>query len=759
MVTITGSVTDALGASAAWSATASIGTSGWNTVKLGGGGFTNHIDIAADGTKVCRNDTYGAHAMLPGQTTWFPLAVYSKFPANSPGLAPSAQVVANRCCYEIRVAPSNTSVFYMYLGSYVYVSTNAGASWNATGFAPVSANADAANQNYENVGFHMAVDPANANICYVGTPSSGVFVTSNAGASFAAVSAIPNASSPGNCIAFNPSGGANVVGGVTQEIYVTSYGHGVYRSGNGGSTWAAVSTSITTACGCCVGMDGKVYVPDGANLNIYTGGASGTWSKYTPTNAPISACAVNPNNASEVVVIDNIGYTICSFNGGSTWSPQQITTVKSSPTVPWLANDSDWVLGTAAGAAGGCIFDPSQSNVLYIGTGVGPVYMTPDSTSTAHWTFQVAGIEQMVAKWAFSPPGGNMMLTAMDRAIWSIADPSIYPVGYGTRYNVGSKVIMEGYAGDYATGTPSTIACISENWGVTQASAYSTNGGGSGTTLGNPSNWTLMNVSSITDLSGGTGAGCIACGSATNWAWAICRGGIWVTQNAGASWTKPAISGVAASGDAGWDDQQYFDRHIIAADRVNTGTFYAWLGYTTGGGGSTLGIYISTNGGVTWTRQFTGEFDLIAGGHNSAYNATLRSVPGQAGNFFFTSGQGANAGTLPFHRGVWNGTTLTLSTVANVTNVFSFGFGAPTPGGDGYPAIYIYGQVSGVWGVWRCDNFLTAQTWTQLLNNDGSSSIWPMGSFDQVNIVEGDMNNYGRCYVGFAGSSYMYYTL
>ena len=46
----------------------------------------------------------------------------------------------------------------------------------------------------------------------------------------------------------------------------------------------------------------------------------------------------------------------------------------------------------------------------------------------------------------------------------------------------------------------------------------------------------------------------------------------------------------------------------------------------------------STNGGVTWTRQYSGQI-----GSESDYNAELQSVPGEAGNLFFTGGQLAEA--------------------------------------------------------------------------------------------------------------------
>ena len=128
------------------------------------------------------------------------------------------------------------------------------------------------------------------------------------------------------------------------------------------------------------------------------------------------------------------------------------------------------------------------------------------------------------------------------------------------------------------------------------------------------------------------------------------------------------------------------------------------------------GVFETTNGGASWTKVFSGE---ISNGSN--FNAELMSVPGQAGNLFFTGGSqtvSSQPVTEGFYRSTNGGATWTA--VPNVLEVNCFGFGAPAPG-QSYPSIYIVGWVNNVYGVWESDN--NAQSWTQI-------GTYPHGSLD-----------------------------
>src|SRR5205823_6069132 len=102
----------------------------WQTLKVGAGGYLTGIDIAPDGTMVVRTDTYGAYVWNGSQ--WQQLVTSTSMPAAN------VSIGNNEGVYEIKIAPSDTNIFYMeYLGD-VYRSNDKGASWTLTAFSHVT---------------------------------------------------------------------------------------------------------------------------------------------------------------------------------------------------------------------------------------------------------------------------------------------------------------------------------------------------------------------------------------------------------------------------------------------------------------------------------------------------------------------------------------------------------------------------------------------------------------------------------------------
>jgi hypothetical protein len=159
------------------------------------------------------------------------------------------------------------------------------------------------------------------------------------------------------------------------------------------------------------------------------------------------------------------------------------------------------------------------------------------------------------------------------------------------------------------------------------------------------------------------------------------------------------------------------------------------------------GVFSTTNGGQSWTKVHSGYIE--SNSSLSGYDSTIMSVPGEAGNLFYTGGpQSGSTSTTPvpepFYRSTNGGATWTA--VPNVLAVSTFGFGAAAPG-QSYPAIYIVGYVNNVFGIWQSTN--NAQSWTNI-------GTYPMGELDQITTISGDPNHYGEVYVGFAGGGYAY---
>jgi len=687
----------------------------WHELKIGAGGYSTGMDVAPDGTKVMRVDVFGAYRWTG--TQWVQLVTSQSMPAGV--VAPGN----NNGVYEIRIAPSNSNIFYMMYGGLVYKSINQGATWTQTAFAPSPAEPNGeANDNYRTFGQKMAVDPANPNVVYVGTESSGLWMTANGGTSWTNIAAVPaGTSSEGLAgIVFDPSSGTTQVGGVTETntIYVGSQGNGVYVSTNAGSSWSHLSGSPTTIAEAQVASS-TYFMVDNTNAWKYSGG---TWTEMV-TGGGWNDIAIDPSNANHIVLVGS-GTIDVSTNGGTSWSGADSNFTISTPDVPWLANASGNDNPNYISAAGGLEFDPTVANKVWLPNGVGMFSATLAGTFTSStpftWNSQSVGIEDVDATAVISPPGGDPVGIAWDRPTFYIASPDTYATSWGPNEN---NAVIRGASGDYASNNPSYLVVLANNPGGPEESSYSTNGGQTWTNFA-----AYPSTNPVSTYNGD--AGSIAAASSTDIVWYPSNGyQPSYTLNGGSTWNLISLPGSPAWG-GGYN--YYMDMRWITADRVNIGTFYM---YDPG-----AGIYKSTNGGVTWTQVFSG----TPGSNEGAVNNELESVPGEAGNLFFTGGLVSTSTNETFMASTNGGAN--WSAVSNVKNVSTFGFGAPAVYG-GYPTIYIVGYVNNVYGIWRSTN--DGSSWTQI-------GLWPLNSIDSISNINGDINTYGRVYLGFNGTGYEY---
>jgi hypothetical protein len=711
----------------------------WGLLKIGGGGFITGLDIASDGTKVARADVYGAYWYNTATTNcgnanatgcWQQIMTMQSMPVADSGI--QSWQTSSPGVYEIVVAPSNTQHFYMIYNGYVFSSTNRGGKWTrANGALSQDTTAD---PNDGNRGFNkkMAVDPQNENVVFASTPTTGVSRTTDGGASWTTIGtgSIAASTSAGYLIAFDPA--SSVVGGKTQGIYVSSYGHGVYHSTDGGSTWALTSGTPTTHAQMIVDANGNLWLTDASsNLSEFNGTS---WSAKSGVNGNAAAVAVDPANLTHVYVSDFSGTMQYSANSGGAWTALTSKTTAAAD-VPWLAVQ-EALASNYLSIANQLIFDPNAANTLYAPAGAGIWYTNPPTTNTlVTWNSRTAAIEEMVSTSAVSPntPGAAIMFGFWDQGVFK-GNPNTYPT---TNLAGRATGIPAAWGIDWASSAPANIVGLVTQLGPADTSGISTDGGATWTAFAS-----LPTANSVPSRGGG-----IAASTASN----ICAMGtdagaaanhLICTSNGGTSWTQATYSGTApnASGVTGWGANYFNYIHRIVADRVSANTFYA---YNDGSGvAGAAGIWKSTNSGANWSLALLGAFA------NSTGNAQMRSVPGQAGNFYFTSGVqgGTHPSTNLFYECTDSG-SLTCTAVSNVKEVWSMGFGKAKPG-NSYPAVFIVGWVNNVYGAWRSDDHCV--TWVNI--GDG----FPLGKFDQVMTVEGDNNTYGTVYVCSTGSSCAY---
>lgn len=732
------------------------GQQGWQILRIGGGGFLPNIDIQCDQgvgacnnsgttTKVVRADVYGAYWFNPATTNcgnsnltgcWQQIVTTLSMPAGDIDTNGGAGV------YEIVIAPSNTSHFYMMYAGKVLSSTNKGATWtDAPGWTPVTADP---NDHNRAMGPFMAVDPGNENELLVGTPSGGVFYTTNGGTTFTHIAGIPNSGAPaqgqGNAlIAFDQT---TTSGGATPGIYASSYGNGVYHTATGpAGTWTQLASTPTTHWRMICDQSGNLFLVDNAGngsgaLHEY----NGSWS--TPGSATIGAnaesIAVDPNNASHVYVMhgnSNPGDLYGTITGpGGTWFETTVHS-RTAADIPWLAVTNESFM-----TPGNIKFDPSGSNLLYFSEGIGVWTVNPPTAvATVAWVSRTAAIDELNSNQIISPPGGNPIYMAQDRPEFLISNPALYPSAHGC-VNPTTNSIVDGYIADWATSSPSTIVAmcsmVFSPW--TDESGSSTNSGSTFSAFGT----IPPNISG----SGAARGGCIAATSSTNLLWVETNNaGPFVSSNSGGTWAAASVTGVTG----GWPSNQQTIKNCTA-DRVTANTFYLYS-YNADGAFSDA-IARSTDGGTTWTRRClacaSGSNMDSASGINGFFYTLLDAMPGQAGELFFSPGHKLGVShpqTQPFYKSTDGGTTWTA--IANVNDVWAFGFGA-AKNGSSFATIYIYGWVGGVLGTWRSiDN---ASTWTQLDNG------YPLGIFAPVSTLSGDNNTYGKVYECFGNAGCVY---
>ena len=683
----------------------------WRTLRIGAGGSLTGLDISPDGsTRVVRADTYGAYIWDDARSQWIQLVTTSSMSAFDVGVDSGEGV------YEIRVAPHLPTRLYMAYRGSIYRSDNSGSQWTRTAFDKVFMDA---NDDFRILGQKMAVDPADPNVVYVGTPKNGLFVTINGGGTWQNVSAVPGSlkNSSGNYpgitgIEFDPAPGA--AGGRTNTIFAASYGHGVYESTDRGASWSAIGGPSAVGYA-AVSTTGVYYVVgNGNSLWSYKNGA---WTQLLAWDG-IGTVAVNPGDPNEIVAQSISGGISVSYDAGTTWSGENPTKRFNSTDIPWLAGSGSYMSIT------GTLFDPSDPNKLWVSAGVGVWNTTNLPTANFKrnipviWNDQSAGIEELVANQIISPPGGKALLASWDRPVFYVDDPEHFPSSYGPD---NQNAIVMGWALDYASTDPRFVVGLFNWWNV-EKSAYSRDGGRT---------WTPFASYPPTIATGKIG-GSIAASTPTNFIWVPSNNSSpYYTNDGGVTWKSISIDGVPTTSETGWGSAYYLNRHIVAADRVAAGTFYMY--------NSSKGLYRSTDGGARWTIVHSGEIAPFSG-----FNAKLQSVPGHAGHLFFTSGPQGGPGdhhpaANPFMRSIDGGATWTA--VPNVLEVRAFGFGKA--------AIFIVGWVNGQYGIWRSED--NAQSWVQI-------GDFPLGSLDHLNAVEGDKNVYGTVYVGFGGFGYAYGT-
>ncbi len=754
-----------------------------NAVTGGGGGFVPDIIFNQKQKDLiyARTDIGGAYRWNPATSTWTQLLNWVT-PANWNDLGVES----------LATDPVDPNRLYIAAGLY----TNAWTSQNG-----VLLRSDDQGNTFQTtqmpfkmggnmpgrgMGERLAIDPNDDAILYFGARSSnGLWKSTDYGVTWNKVTNFPDTGpfveKAGDAyqgdplgvvwVTFDPSTGK--AGSATQTIYVgvgdnSSGADNIYRSTDGGATWAAIpgeptcsvsGTTVTCAGGATWSTTTNAttgYLPHQGKLDSagtlyvtysdwdgpYNGGhgdvwkyvpGSNTWTKISPVPGSDSSndyfgyggLGVDMQHPGTLVVASVNSWwpdaqLYRTTNGGTTWEPiwswasypsRNLYYTMDVTSAPWLnfgdTNPVDPVPAVKLGwMIEGINIDPFNSDRMFYGTGA-TIYSTSNLTA-----------------WDSYASGGKVALksTAVGIEEADVTD-LISPPGSSEAHLYSTMGDIGGFRHDSLTTSPAAM------YSIPYAGTYSAidYAGASPSFMvrvgyGNPSASPVVTSTAFSydggatwfagnkEISGVSGSGgtVAAAADASRVLWAPSNAQISYSTDNGNTWT--ASTSIPQNS-------------VVASDRVNAKMFY---GYGQGK------FWASTDGGATFTAS------SATGLPQAGDSVVLKAVPGVQGDVWLAGGS-TNSGDVD---GVWHSTNggQTFTKLANVTAASTIGFGMAAPGAS-YVSLYIGGTVNGVQGIYRSDD--GGNSW--ILINDSAHQ------YGIPTTITGDPRIYGRVYVGTNG--------
>uniref|UniRef100_UPI000594F104 X2-like carbohydrate binding domain-containing protein n=1 Tax=Paenibacillus curdlanolyticus TaxID=59840 RepID=UPI000594F104 len=623
---------------------------------------------------------------------------------------------------------------------YIMRSTDKGNTWQITQL-PFYVGG---NMPGRSMGERLSIDPNKNSILYFGARSgNGLWKSTDYGVTWNKVTSFTNpgtyvqdASYPYTAdimgiawITFDKSTGT--AGSATQTIYVgvADKANSIYRSTDGGATWAAVPgqpTGFVPHHGEI--SNGNLYITyndssgpyDGVKGDVYKlNTTTGVWTNISPipstsTDAYFGygGLAIDRTNPNTIMVTTLNSWwpdanIYRSTDGGATWTSiwswsgypnRDLLYTQDISAAPWLDFGSNpqplepalklgWMIGDIE-------IDPHNPNRMMYGTGA-TIYGTNNllnwgTSSKVNISVMAKNLEEMAVNDLVSPPIGAPLVSAVgDVSGFRHTDLTVAPTKMLTNPGVTSSI-------DFAETNPTFMARVGAVDATTKPSiALSYDGGG---------NW--FNPSQPSGTKGGGKIAVSADGSSL--VWSTSDIGVFYSVG-GNSWT--ASTGVPAGAQ-------------VVSDRVNKNKYYAFSGGN---------VYISTNGGAAFTQ--TTATGLPATGN-------LKSVFGAEGDIWLAGGDDKTV------YGLWHSTNggASFTKLSNVQEADVVGFGKAAPG-QTYPAVYTSAKIDNVRGIYRSDD--AGASWVRI--NDDQHQYGVTNS-----VITGDPRIFGRVYLGTNGRGILY---
>ncbi|MCL2721888.1 MAG: hypothetical protein FWD47_11190 [Treponema sp.] len=650
----------------------------WGSLPVGGGGYVTGI-VAGQNTMYLRTDVGGAYRYENAR--WVQMLFWV-----------NEEDKGYYGVEGIAIDPTNDNIVYLVCGTdyfssgrtVVMKSTDGGRTFptvsNVSNLIRVHGNGPGRGN-----GERIAVDPTNPSIIYAGGRNNGSNVmikSTNGGTTWSAVTSIDKTSAGRlgvNAIAVDRNGVAYA--SVSRNNNTTN----VFRSTDKGATWTELHASLPKN----LFVNRMKINPQGNLMITYTnnddmGGGNARQFVYNTTTGvlqeifirtggsgesqPVWEISWHPTDPNRMVAstaghwrqqrwqgtsADVWGDHIWrSLDGGATWLQVNMNNMQKGG-ISWIQGAMHW--------SSSCVVDPTNPNRIHVVSGNGVFASDNIWAANPSVYFRPAGVEETVALDFISIPGGDNYSVIGDftgfrhtnlTTYASVHNPMFPKNGTGIAYNPHNRnVLMR--VGEYRATEP--MAYYSLNAGTT---------------------WTLLPKMPSTENAEGYCA-VTTVNSINRFLWSHGNNSYY-SDNNGFSWT--AITGI--------NRQVYFQ-----VDSVNPLTVYA------AGNGR---FYRSTDGGASFTQ--VGTLTSPATTINNAIRIT--HAPGVAGKLYYPSSGGLYVTT--------NGGT-SWSRLPGVTYTAAVGLGKGEI--DTSPhAIYIWGNVgASPRGIYRSVN--DGQTWVRI-NDD-----------------------------------------
>ncbi|MCQ2607602.1 MAG: hypothetical protein MJ197_02795 [Bacteroidales bacterium] len=692
----------------------------WGSLPLGGGGFVSGIIAHPTERNLlyARTDVGGIYRWIEETASWKPLTDFIS--------------EADKGLYgveAIALDPQKPEMLYALVGtSYfsggktaILISKDYGETYkvvDVTSKFKAHGNGDG-----RQMGERLAVDPHNSNIIYCGSRSNGLFKSTDAGLTWNKVSFPVTTTSNGvgiNFVQFDES--STVSGGATQKIYVgtAQTGSSIYVSTDGGISWSAIAGQPTTFIPHrCAMKNGVLYVTyaNGAGPGISTAGGyvykyNGSWTNISPSSKTSDFSYGGISIVGNRIVVTSVGcYKMQSWDGKcdwqtATWGDEIFVSdnlgaswsaLFSNCKVNLDANSVPWVKDHAMHWTGCATLDPFNANRAFFISGNG-LFMTENlNTTKIDLKFCVKGLEETVPLDIVSLSTGQVVTVVgdYDGGLYVANDGNYdsYPATVHTPEMHTTHGIAAAVDGSLLVraGSQSSYVQYSTDKGKTWKFC---SGGkeGSGHVAVSADGSIILHCPNTSNGYSYDGSG----------------NKLYYSTDRGTSWTQ--CNGVSINGA------------YPVADGANPKTFYVTNGST---------VYVSTDGGKNFSAKGTT-------GSSSYYK--IRTVPGVAGDVW------APCGSNGLYRSTNSATSFTKN--PKVSSCAAVGFGKAAPGKT-FPAVFIWGTVSGIEGLFRSDDEGT--TWIRI-NDD----LHQFGGPGNGQFVVGDMAVYGNVIMSTVGRGAIY---